>query len=249
MNTFGIDIPLSHSSISTYEECPRKFYMQYIMRAPKKAKYFFSFGQSLHSTLEFFYAEAKPPRLEALMAAYDCRWIDEGYRGPQHTAECYAEGRDIIKRFWDKHAATYKRPLHVELKFKLQVAGVLMTGKIDRIDAKKTGLLVLDYKTGKKLDPQRILADEQMTLYQIATEAMLKQKVDTLALYHLPTLGVIGARRRKPALVKALETKIRKVAKLIAEEKYPVNPEDTRCKWCDHRDTCPAQRAGVKEAF
>ena len=249
MSTFGVDIPLSHSSISTYDECPHKFKQQYIVRVPKKPKYFFSFGQSLHSTMEFFYAESKPPTLEALMAAYDIRWIDEGYRCTKHMAECYAEGRDLTKKFWEKHAPTYKQPLQVELKFKLKVGGVLMTGKIDRIDKKKDGLLVLDYKTGKMFDTKRILTDEQLTLYQIATEATLKQKVDTLALYHLPTLCAIGARRRKPALVKALETKIRKVAKLITEEKYPTKPDETRCKWCDHRDSCPEHRVGVKEAF
>jgi RecB family exonuclease len=240
---------LSHSSISTYEECPRKFQQKYILRLPSKSKYFFSFGQSMHSAVEYFYSGETAPSWKELLVAYDKGWIRTGYRDVTHEQDHYEEGKQILNKFLDKHTATYKRPLRVEMMFRCKIGGVLMTGKIDRVDARRDGLLVLDYKTGKALDPERVLTDEQLTLYQVAIEQELKQKVDALALYHLPSLTVIGARRRNPKVVKALITKIKKVAKLIAAEEFPAQPEETRCRWCDYRISCPTQRAGTENQF
>ena len=49
---------LSHSSISLYLECPQKWKFKYVDKIPEKPRHFFSFGQSCHEALEFFYGAA-----------------------------------------------------------------------------------------------------------------------------------------------------------------------------------------------
>ena len=46
--------PLSHSSITLYNECPQKYKFRYIDAVPEKPRHFFSFGRSVHSALEPF---------------------------------------------------------------------------------------------------------------------------------------------------------------------------------------------------
>ncbi len=71
--SFPLPRPLSHSSISLFNECPQKYKFKYIDKIPEKPKYFFSFGQSVHLALEYFYgpvltpAAPKAPSLEDLL--------------------------------------------------------------------------------------------------------------------------------------------------------------------------------------
>ena len=61
--------PLSHSSITLYGECPQKYKFRYVDAIPEKPRHFFSYGQSVHSALEFFYGVKTPvpPALEELL--------------------------------------------------------------------------------------------------------------------------------------------------------------------------------------
>ena len=52
---FTLPRPLSHSSISMFQECPQKYKFKYLDKLPEKPRHFFSFGSSVHQALEFFY--------------------------------------------------------------------------------------------------------------------------------------------------------------------------------------------------
>src|ERR1051326_7311362 len=103
---FTLPRPLSHSSISLFNECPQKYKFKYIDKVPVKPRHFFSFGQSVHSALEFFYGVKlpMPPSLEELLAQYRAGWVRGGYRDEAQEADYFEEGRRILTRFHDKHA-------------------------------------------------------------------------------------------------------------------------------------------------
>ena len=168
--------PLSHSSISLYQECPQKYKFRYVDAIPEKPKYFFSFGRSVHSALEFFYGAkgAAAPALEELLGNYRAVWVPEGYRDSAQEAEYFEEGRRILKAFHAKHAASFRAPLFVEYAFEFEVEGVPVKGFVDRVDRLPDGrLAVIDYKTGKKLATGRLEVDAQLTMYQFACESLL----------------------------------------------------------------------------
>ena len=48
-------IKLSASSVKSYEQCPRKYFFNYIQRAPKKQWDHFDLGNLCHKTLEVFH--------------------------------------------------------------------------------------------------------------------------------------------------------------------------------------------------
>ena len=234
--------PLSHSSISLYNECPQKYKFKYIDKIPEKPKHFFSFGQSVHLALEYFYGpkEPKAPSLEDLLKHYREIWVKPGYRDENHEAELFEEGRQILTRFHDKHAKSFHVPFSVEYNFNFEYEGIPLTGKVDRIDELPDGRLsILDYKTGKKLAAGRLDIDAQLTMYQFACESQLGKEVGELIFYHLPTLKEHRTIRRDKPLVKELTTRIVDTAEGITKERFDPKPTENACRWCDYKPLCP----------
>lgn len=234
--------PLSHSSISLYNECPQKYKFKYIDKVPEKPRHFFSFGQSVHTALEFFYdvKVPAPPSLEDVLKHYREKWVSAGYKDEGQETEYFELGRGIIARFHDKHAKDFALPFSVEYLFNFEVDGVPVTGRIDRVDKLPDGRLhVLDYKTGKQLQTGRIDTDAQLTMYQLACEQQLGIEVAELTFYHLPTLKQHKAFRRPAPLVDALKSKIVHTAESITKERFDPTPEEAKCRWCDYKPICP----------
>lgn len=245
--------PLSHSSITLYNECPQKYKFKYVDKIPEKPRHFFSFGQSVHLALEYFYGvkEPKAPSLEDLLKHYREIWVKGGYKDDRQEQEYFEEGRQILTRFHDKHAKTFHLPYFVEYGFNFEVDGVPVTGKVDRVDKLEDGrLLILDYKTGKQLKTGRIDVDAQLTMYQLACEKGLGAEVAELVFYHLPTLKEHKSTRRSAELVDGLKSTIVTTAESITKEKFDPKPMDSVCKWCDYKPICPIfkdQYAGMPE--
>src|SRR5260370_5469095 len=87
--------PLSHSSISLYQDCPQKYKFKYIDGIPEKPRHFFSFGQSVHLALEFFYGgkTPTPPALGALLKNYKEISVSPGYRDQAQQLDDFDEGK------------------------------------------------------------------------------------------------------------------------------------------------------------
>lgn len=237
--------PLSHSSISMYKECPQKYKFKYIDKIPEKPRHFFSFGSSVHSALEFLYGGmALPaPSLGDVLKFYKDNWISAGYKDSAQEEQYFSDGRDILTRFYHKHIATFALPYFVEYNFNFLVEGVPVTGKVDRIDKLTDGsLAVIDYKTGKAIPAERVLKDEQLTMYQLACESLLGAPVSKLVFYHLPSLSELPAERRAPKQLEQLRERIVSTAESIVSGAFDPAPEEKKCFWCDYKPICPVFR-------
>lgn len=233
---------LSHSSIQMFLECPQKWKLKYVDGLPEKPRHFFSFGQSVHKALEYFYGvQALPaPPLGDLLKQFQKGWVSEGYKDAAQEQEYLAEGRRILTEFHAKHAPGFQLPYFVEYGFQFSVDGVPVTGKVDRIDKLHDGSLsILDYKTGKPIAPDRVLEDPQLTMYQMACEELLGAKVSKLTFYHLPSLTALEVVRHPAEQVHALRTRIVGVAKAIESDEFAPAPEERKCNWCDFKPHCP----------
>ena len=234
--------PLSHSSITLYNECPQKYKFRYIDLIPGKPRHFFSFGRSVHWALEFFYGVKTPvsPTLDVLLQTYKEEWMSDGYRDPFQEHEYFEEGKRILKAFHEKHAKDYHVPLFVEYGFEVEVEGVPVKGFIDRVDKLADGRLALmDYKTGKGIAEGRVEIDPQLTMYQYACETLLGDDVGELIFYHLPTLKEHRASRHPVRLVDELKVRIVSTADAITQEKFDPKPSEMVCRWCDYNPICP----------
>ncbi|MFA6029426.1 MAG: PD-(D/E)XK nuclease family protein [Elusimicrobiota bacterium] len=276
--------PLSHSAVTTYLDCPQRWKLKYVDKLPEKPRHFFSFGKTLHSALEFLYGvpTPPPPSLADLLEYYRKNWLTEGYTSPDQEAKYRAEGRSILEAYYAKNVPGFRVPFFVEYKFETQVeipgqktfvlpiggrpqeislepeflTPVPLLGYVDRIDKTEDGRLeIVDYKTGKAFDLDRVREDPQLSLYQMVCEEKLGMKVAGLTLYHLPSQTPFTVDRRGEALVRAVRERVVGVGGLVrrglqkldeASDVLPAEfepkPEERKCSWCDFKPFCPAWR-------
>ncbi|MDP2210386.1 MAG: PD-(D/E)XK nuclease family protein [Candidatus Aquicultor sp.] len=232
---------LSYSAISTYQKCPLSYKYLYVDRLPTKPSHYLSFGNSIHSALEFFYRVEKPEpySLEELLGELDRVWLAEGYESEALEQEYKAKGRTILSQFYDENLPSFAVPLAIEKRFYLDFDGVTLSGIIDRVDRQENGdIEIIDYKTNAKLPPKaKLNTDLQLPIYHMAAEKLYGVAPKKLTLYFLVPNEKVSTRKTKTDIAKAQAT-IHAVAKNISDKKFTAfrNP---LCPWCDFIEICP----------
>ena len=116
--------------------------MQYkfahVLRVPIKGRYTFSFGKTMHATLQRFFEEARRrnehqqtdifgnvigggsaervvlPSLDELLKMFDACWIDEWYQSAAQKKDYRDRGVEALKKFYKEAGANPPRVLHLE---------------------------------------------------------------------------------------------------------------------------------------
>lgn len=233
--------PLSHSSISLYMQCPLKYKFRYIDGLKEKPRPYLSFGKSVHQALEYFFGSKfpAPPKLEEVLQDYEKNWLKEGYAGPDEEKKYFEHGKIVIKDFYDKHIAGYKRPLAVEHNIRFEVNGVKVVAVIDRIDKiDDKSVEVIDYKTNKNpFNLTELREEPQLSMYQLAIEQEMGFKVEKLTYYHLLSQTPFTIERHSEDNIKALKERVVEVARSIENKEFPYK-ENRFCP-CDFGNLCP----------
>ena len=236
--------PLSYTQISTYLNCPLSYKLRYIDKLKPKVKWYFSFGNSLHSSVEYFFRvnTPPPPSLDELLAYYSQIWQHFGYESAEEEQQYRAYGEEILTRFWEIHSADFRMPIAVEKSFTVDVEGVKLKGYIDRIDKLDSGgLSIVDYKSGKELFTADYLENDlQLTCYQLAAEQTWQLPVEKLTLYHLRSNTPCTCSPRELSTLDQARKTILDVAENITGENFPAT-ENHFCP-CDFPEHCPYYR-------
>jgi RecB family exonuclease len=236
---------LSASAIESYETCPLKFKIRYDWRVPEEATAALQFGGIMHALLKQYFDEGNagnPPGDEQMLARFRAEFANTKIDDP--TQRMLYE-RDGLRQLADFLAArradagTFE-VLSTEKQFRVEIAGVTVTGRIDRIDRCADGVIqVVDYKTGKAKDEKDAKDSLQLSIYALAVPKIDPQLVPgRLVLYNLVTNGSVPTKRTPEALRKA-EDKVRDVAARIRGGDFEPKP-GFHCKWCGYKDLCPA---------
>ena len=247
---------LSFTSIDTYENCPAKWRFMYVDGLGRGPSPYLSFGSSIHEALEWFHKRPVPiaPSLDELLARYDEVWIAEGYASPEEEAQWRAHGREVLTRYHADNADPFVLPAGIETPFTIEIEGVQVSGKIDRLDRLPGGgYEVIDYKTNRKLPPKaKVERDLQLSIYHLAARALWDIDPERLTMYYvLP--GHRISTSRTPAQLDEVRRRIATVAERIEAGRFEPSP-NTLCGWCSYQTICPAyryredRRAGATDA-
>jgi len=233
--------PLSYTQISLYKSCPLCYKLQYIDGLKPKDKWFFSFGNTMHSCAEYFFRVRvpPPPSLEELLQYYEENWLTTGYGSAEEEARYKVYGKDILTEFWEIHSVDFQIPLAVERLFYIDIEGVKLRGYIDRLDKLASGgLSIVDYKTNQELFTIEGLKDNlQLTLYQLAAEQNWNLPVERLTLYHLRSNTPCSCPPRDKKQLEEARQLVLEVAENIAAGSFPAT-EHQYCP-CDFPEHCP----------
>ncbi len=237
---------LSFSQVETYDKCPLQYRYRYIQRIPTPTPPAAGFGNVIHQTLKDFYQvalEGKKPTKKDLLNILDNNWIDEGYTSKAHEKRMRQEAERMLRKFYDKGYDPDKLPKYLEQNFVIKAKeGLRIGGRIDRIDETKSGMEIIDYKTGKMIDQKELNKSLQMSVYALAATdpGILKQNPEDviLSFYFLDTGEKKSTQRSKEQLIQAKKDLIKK-AKEIEESQFEPRP-GVWCDFCEYKLICEA---------
>ncbi|MBT3949306.1 ATP-dependent helicase [Candidatus Parcubacteria bacterium] len=190
----------SFSQLNSYQRCPYQYKLAHILKIPMKGSAAFSFGNTIHNTLQAFYERVqelnnvkqaslfgmptekpnetksngvKVPKIEELFEMYEDKWIGDWYKSKKQRESYYKKGKDILKLFYASQEDNWTVPVSLEGFFKIKVGDYLINGRIDRIDIQEDGTLeIIDYKTGKGKEKLSTDDKQQLLIYQIAAQTL-----------------------------------------------------------------------------
>ncbi|MFH1772790.1 MAG: UvrD-helicase domain-containing protein [Patescibacteria group bacterium] len=256
----SITVPsyFSYTQLVAFSHCPYQYRFAHILKIPVSGKEQFSFGKTLHITLQKLFSlinEKKGLRqanlfssqelaenitLEEVLELYKNSWIDDWYESKKKKEERYKQGQKILTVFYKKYKNNWPKTLFLEKGFNVKLADDYgwntIRGVIDRIDQVGSKIKIVDYKTGQPKSKLTFDEKEQLFIYQIAVEEIFKQPVASLAFYYLDNNTEVEFLGDKDDLAKVKEKVILTISK-IKKGVFPPQPSQL-CKFCDFKNIC-----------
>ena len=247
----------SHSRLSAFEDCPRKFKYRYVDEIKVESEGVEAFmGKRVHEILERLYHHVarfgKPPSLAQVLDRFRQDWLRAWHDKVmivrvENPPEYYQErGARCLENFYRAYYPfTNGETVALEQHVRLQLdedGRYRAIGIVDRIARRSDGVFEIhDYKTSGYLPQQRrIDEDRQLALYQIGLEQTYPDARDVELVWHYLVFNkTLRSRRTPEALDKLRGEVVRLIDEIEAETEFRAKPGPL-CRWCDYADLCPA---------
>jgi DNA helicase-2/ATP-dependent DNA helicase PcrA len=254
----------SFTQFSAFSNCPYQYKFAHILKIPTKGKPSFSFGKTMHSTLQKMFdtvnkrcaysqadlfgngaSSGRPDGncigWEEILEIYKNSWEDDWFPNKKNKEEYWEKGRKILKEFYEKHKDNWPNAVFLEKKFNflLEVDGEKcgIKGSMDRVDETEDARIkIVDYKTGKPKEKHTFEDKQQLFLYQLAAGQLFRKEVHSLAFYYLEDNSEYEFAGSEKDLEKT-EQRFRDIIREIKKGEFPAKPSPL-CGYCDFRDIC-----------
>lgn len=239
-------VRVTPARLGTWEDCPRRYRLVYLDRAPGRgARAASTLGSVVHLALRALFARPAAARTpEEAAALVDRNWIGEGFRDTAQEHEYRLKARTWVADYIAAHEPV--DPLAVERWVSVSTGGIVAEGRVDRIDP---GPVIVDYKTGRHVPTAEDAgASSALALYALAAAATLRQETRRVELHHLPS-GTVAAYehsadsldqhrdRAESGALAAADATAALAAGGSADALFPPRPAP-RCAVCDMRRNC-----------
>ncbi|MCS6991067.1 MAG: ATP-dependent helicase [Chitinophagales bacterium] len=146
---------LSPSALAAYLDCPLRFYYEYIVTMPTATSESLEYGSAVHAALYRLFKTMKErneqfPSLEEFL-----RFFDEEMerRRPYFTERQFRHRRDqghmVLSAYYQRNISRWNKIVLLEYNLRnIQIDGVPVKGRIDKLEFQGHDLTVVDYKTG-----------------------------------------------------------------------------------------------------
>jgi len=131
-------LALSYGAIDAYLTCPAKYRYGHVLRIPIAPHHALVYGSALHAAVQEFHrrhARGDVMSDEALAAAFEAAWTNEGFLTREHEEARLSAGRAALVRFRaDQLRPGAVVPAYVEREFTFILGGDRIRGRWDRVD-------------------------------------------------------------------------------------------------------------------
>jgi RecB family exonuclease len=201
-----------------------------------------AFGTSVHAALREFYRLPVGRRsLRMLLELFRRGWVRDGYRDKEQREQERERGAEAL-RAWYGRTDTTVVPHATELGLQAVWGGVVLKGRLDRVDADRgsgQGLVVVDYKTSRRPVTQEAAdADEALTIYAALVERRLGRPVTRLVLDYV-VAGTQVVTERPPEVLRRRLGEVLATAATIRTDQEFRPRTGPWCAGCDLLKRCP----------
>jgi len=248
----------SHSQLSTYEQCPLKYKLNYRDKIKRDIEGVEAFlGSRVHDTLKKCYDDARLTKVNSLndlFSYYDNIWQKNWHDSivitkKDLTQEHYqALGKRMIETYYQRYTP-FDSDMTIQTEMRLNFTlddenKYRLTGYIDRLSRTTDGVYQIhDYKTSAHLLSQEDADnDRQLGLYQIGVRKKWPDINNIKLIWHYVAFDreLISSRSDEAISKLVLET-TRLIDEIDSATDFPPK-ESGLCDWCEYPDLCPMRK-------
>jgi RecB family exonuclease len=185
---------LSASSLQTFEECPRRWYAEYVDRLPRigGSSKPAALGTTVHNTLEAYvtrvFINCTDEASEVLLTQiYQLEFMKEMREAPSPDNPLYNDGLEMLVRWYERTDLSNLEVLMLENKLNVMIktkkGPKKLTYIFDRVDLlKENGKIivrVVDYKTIRQpVTPEQLRQKIQARMYGMLAQMLYKDDIN-----------------------------------------------------------------------
>ncbi|HZD32051.1 MAG TPA: PD-(D/E)XK nuclease family protein, partial [Candidatus Angelobacter sp.] len=225
--------------------CPLKYKLSLEWNLAEDTTANLYFGWAMHAALFAYFDSVRKerPMTADSVAEYFLREFDAKPIADVTQRRLYEQdGPRQLRAFLASPAAQPQGSVAMlEHRFKCEMAGVQVVGRIDRVDEDTDGHVIVDYKTGRPKSQDSADDSVQLSIYALAMNG--GKPVKALVLQNMEDNSTIVTSRSTEDLRKT-EGLIAKVAARIAAGEFEAKP-GWHCSWCSYRMICPEKEVSL----
>ena len=245
----------SHSRLSTFEQCPQKYKLNYIDKVETEVEESTEafMGVRVHETLEKLYCDLmyqKKNSIENLLSFLNDEWEKNWSDSiiivkKQYSPENYLKmAQKFVTDYYNRYAPfDQNKTIAIEERILINLddsGEYKLQGFIDRLTETDDGYYEIhDYKTNSRLPlPEYIDKDRQLALYSIGVKERYPDVRDIRLIWHFLAFNKeIDSTRTDEELENLRQDTVNLIDKIEDEEQFPTNPSGL-CNWCEYQEIC-----------
>lgn len=246
----------SHTKISCYVQCPRKYQFRYVERIePPSRSIELHLGNVVHLALQKLYADlqnAAPLSESALLQFYDKQWhatftsAIRIVRARTTAGDYFESGRQMISAYYQRfYPFNQSATIGLEMKLLFPLAeSNTFEAKVDRIShSGDNEYEIHDYKTSRRIPSQgQIESDTQLALYEVALRHRWPDAKNVSLVWHYLAHGKEIRDKRTQQQLQIILQQTRQLSRNIEEARSFPARISPLCDWCEYNSICPAVR-------
>ncbi|TAH01964.1 MAG: ATP-dependent helicase [Sphingobacteriales bacterium] len=148
------------TALNNYLKCPLEFYFKNLVRIPSPKNENTEFGSAVHYALEQLFKKMQEGKVETFPPKHvfieDFEWYMHRHR-ESFTQEQFDRrieyGHIVLNDYYDSRVAGFNKIVAIERSIRnVQVSGVPVKGKLDKLEFDGKQVTVIDYKTGNPVN-------------------------------------------------------------------------------------------------
>ena len=229
---------LSKSKVSSYEMCPRQYYLRNVLRIPQAEMPQLKLGTTLHEKYERFF-NALPDKIEnekQITETFEKVCLPDNLpKEKEHLENFLSMNLNTFHDLNKKDLLQYFKPIAVEKKYydeELDFVGVI--DAVFKLDDK---VLIVDWKSSNYKDGKESYYRFELSVYKSLWDKFNPDLKATHWGIGFSGNNVFWVEEVKSVSMQAMYKKIERVRQAIKDKKFDKKPR-ALCQWCGYFDYC-----------